>query len=321
MANQTSYAVVSDGDYLSEGYFNELQAGVIKAEAGETITAKDVVYFNVSDGKVYVSDLATKLDIRANGIALTGVSSGSDVSVQIGGIWTTTGLTDKATYYLGVAGALIKTFTAVKIGVANGTTQLILDIVQDDRDQIGTIKAWNKTYGSADSGNTDGIGGGTSILKDSGQNFNTTIKPGMIVRNTTDGTYAWVTVVTSDTELAISSDIMDDSENYTIYKTVALNALWAECDNSVISDSESPYNGETLPNLNLSGASGRFLRGGTSSNVLTGNVNRVQMHSGLSSGAASGGGFASNVDWPADNGQVTFQEEPALTVFWIMKIK
>ncbi|MCK5013631.1 MAG: hypothetical protein KAS66_07415, partial [Candidatus Omnitrophica bacterium] len=70
---------------------------------------------------------------------------------------------------------------------------------------------------AADSGNTDGIGADTHKLKDTGQNFLTTVKVGMIVKNTTDTTYSYVTAVVSDTELTLNDDIMDDSEDYTIY--------------------------------------------------------------------------------------------------------
>jgi hypothetical protein len=40
---------------------------------------------------------------------------------------------------------------------------------------------------------------------------------------------------------------------------------WVRCNGQTVSDSESPYNGVTVPNLN---ASGRFLRGGLTSGVL-----------------------------------------------------
>lgn len=42
----------------------------------------------------------------------------------------------------------------------------------------------------------------------------------------------------------------------------ALGGDWLECDGSVINDSESPMNGETLPNIN---GEKRFLRAGTTS--------------------------------------------------------
>ena len=58
---------------------------------------------------------------------------------------------------------------------------------------IGGIVAWAKTWGIADFGTTDG----TAAFKliQSGQNFTSTILVGMIVHNSTDGTFANVTNV------------------------------------------------------------------------------------------------------------------------------
>ena len=67
-----------------------------------------------------------------------------------------------------------------------------------------------------DSGNCDGIGADTSKLRDTAQNFLTTVQVGMKVYNTTDSTISTVTVVDSDTELTLADDIMDDGEDYEI---------------------------------------------------------------------------------------------------------
>lgn len=72
--------------------------------------------------------------------------------------------------------------------------------------------------GSADSGTTDGAAG--SKLIESGQNFNTTVGPGALVHNTTDTTFALVTAVDSDTQLALSADIMASGESYVV------NDIW-----------------------------------------------------------------------------------------------
>jgi hypothetical protein len=70
----------------------------------------------------------------------------------------------------------------------------------------------------SDSGNADGIGASTYTLKDTGQNFISTVKQGMIVKNTTDTTYTYVnSLVASNTMLTLNDDIMDDGENFTIY--------------------------------------------------------------------------------------------------------
>lgn len=125
---------------------------------------------------------------------------------------------------------------------------------------IGSILSWCKTFDSADSGTTDSAT--ASKLNDSTQNFETTISVGMVIHNTTDDTFAYVTAVDSDTVLSISSDIMANAEAYTIYTTPNLPDGWVECDGSALSDSDSPFDGATLPDLN---ATPSFMRGGISS--------------------------------------------------------
>jgi len=57
-------------------------------------------------------------------------------------------------------------------------------------------------------------------LIDADQNFLTTVKVGMRVKNTTDTTYGTVTAVNSDSDLTLGSDLCPDgNEAYTIYKS------------------------------------------------------------------------------------------------------
>lgn len=74
---------------------------------------------------------------------------------------------------------------------------------------------------TADSGTTDG----TTALKlvDSSQNFLATVDVYDIVHNTTDDTFAMVTVVDDNTTLTLDVDIMITGENYTIYEPGAVN--------------------------------------------------------------------------------------------------
>lgn len=68
----------------------------------------------------------------------------------------------------------------------------------------------------ADSGTCDGDT--ANHLIDSDQNFLTTVKVGMRVKNTDATTYANVTAVNSDSDLTLSSDLCPNgNENYTIY--------------------------------------------------------------------------------------------------------
>jgi len=55
--------------------------------------------------------------------------------------------------------------------------------------------------------------------------------------------------------------------------TPSLPAGWVECDGTVLSDTNSPYHGQTLPNLN---GNNRFLRGNNSSGS-TGGVSTVAL--------------------------------------------
>lgn len=47
--------------------------------------------------------------------------------------------------------------------------------------------------------------------------------------------------------------------------TLTLNDRWRECNGAVVSDSDSPFNGRAVPNLN---GQKRFLRGGTTSGAV-----------------------------------------------------
>jgi hypothetical protein len=58
----------------------------------------------------------------------------------------------------------------------------------------------------------------SSDLVQTGQTFESTVKAGDIVYNTTDGTAATVTKVVSDTELKLNAGIMATGENYVVYQ-------------------------------------------------------------------------------------------------------
>lgn len=131
---------------------------------------------------------------------------------------------------------------------------------------LGGIIQWCKTFGTADSGTTDSDPGANKLAQ-SGQNFQTTVTVGMIVRNTTDSTYSYVTAVDSNTVLTLADDIMDTAEAYVIYKTPYLPDGFVECNGQVLSDSDSPFNGETIPDLNVTK---RFLRGSSTSGTTGG---------------------------------------------------
>jgi hypothetical protein len=121
--------------------------------AGENISSGNVVYIKKSDGKAYVSDTGTADDIRASGIALATVLSGASVNVLLRGPYVTSGLTANQSYYLGASGALSATASGVLVGYAISTTVLLINILQDDRDAVGTIKAYHKSMTGIPSNN------------------------------------------------------------------------------------------------------------------------------------------------------------------------
>ena len=62
----------------------------------------------------------------------------------------------------------------------------------------------------------------TNKLVDSGASFSTTVEAGYIVENSTDGSYAIVEAVDSDTQLSLSANIFAaGSKDYIIYSQVA----------------------------------------------------------------------------------------------------
>jgi len=178
------------------------------------------------------------------------------------------------------------------------------DYVKSVIPPIGSIIAWAKTFDSADSGTTTSTT--TDKLVETGQNFETTCSVNMIINNTTDDTWAYITAVDSDTTLSISSDIMASGEEYTIYTTPTLPDGWVECDGSTLSDSDSPYNGATLPDLN---STQRFLRGSDTSGTTGGSDTHThqQYIDGESNGGANGGPY----DGHAHSANTSFDMEIA----------
>jgi acid phosphatase family membrane protein YuiD len=80
----------------------------------------------------------------------------------------------------------------------------------------GTAPSSAITFGvAADSGTTTSTV--ANKLVDSTQNFLTTVKAGMVIKNTTDNTYTYVTAVDSDTQLSVANNILPTGKAYTIY--------------------------------------------------------------------------------------------------------
>lgn len=194
--------ISGDAVYASE--YNYQSGNVLTLTAGENLTAGNVAYIKKSDGKAYLSDTGTADDIRANGLVIATATSGNPVTIITRGLYTTSGLTANDTYYLGASGAVSQTQSGVQIGYSYSTTQLMIDIIQDDRDPVGTIKSYATSFTGVPSNN--------------------------------------------------------------------ITAFWKICSGAVLSDAESPLNGQTLPDLN---STQRFLRGSTTSGSTGGSDSHV----------------------------------------------
>jgi len=100
--------------------------------------------------------------------------------------------------------------------------------------------------------------------------------------------------------------------------TPTLPENWVECNGQVLSDAESVYNGQTIPDLNGSSGTERFLRGQTTS----GGTGGSETHSHDSASAHGGN---SNSTWETQNNDwktSTVSTLPSyFEVVWIMKIK
>ena len=147
MAAENEYPKV-DGDVHYGTEQNHQAGNFITVEAGEAIAVGDVVFIygsgHANEGEAWLSDANVQDKNRANGIAVSAAADGADVTVQTSGVYyEAAAFTDKETYYLSAtAGEFTTTKSNVKLGIANGTGQLMLNIIQDDRDNLGTIKAW-----------------------------------------------------------------------------------------------------------------------------------------------------------------------------------
>lgn len=140
-----------DGDVFYSSEANALR--IVNLVAGENLTAGNVVYIKQSDGKVYVSDTGTADDIRASGIVLNSPLSTATAYVQLSGNYVTTGLTANEVYYLGATGAISTTRSGVQVGYATSTTNLFIEIIQDDKDAVGTVKSYLKSFTAIPSNN------------------------------------------------------------------------------------------------------------------------------------------------------------------------
>ncbi len=101
--------------------------------------------------------------------------------------------------------------------------------------------------------------------------------------------------------------------------TPALHPSWVECNGQVLSDPNSPYDGQTIPDLNGGVSTPRFLRGGNSSGAVGGTEEHT--HSLNWYGYAGGSGSAQRYLNTQQNVSSTSTLPSYYTVVWIMKVK
>ena len=122
----------------------------------------------------------------------------------------------------------------------------------------------------------------------------------------------------------------------TLTNVPALTANWVECNGQVLSDADSPLDGQTIPNLNASGGgTKRFLRGSTTSGTTGGAETATatlpnHQHSidygapgstGLQTTAHLGMGVVSGVTQSVGSGNAFDNLNSYYEVVWIVRIK
>ncbi len=104
--------------------------------------------------------------------------------------------------------------------------------------------------------------------------------------------------------------------------TPALPSGWVEANGQVLSDSGSPYNGQTIPNLN---GDARFLRGGSTSGALQADELKAHTHTvPQGSGLSGGTGTTGSADQGSNSVSSTGGSETRpinMAVVWIMRVK
>ena len=148
---------------------------------------------------------------------------------------------------------------------------------------VGSIIAWHKTFleKSSTGSRTNTSTSATQLIDTSADFITDGITAGMIVHNEDDNEFAIVETVVDLNTLTLVSDLnagttdidtfnASTGVNYAIYGTPELPDNWLECNGQTVSDADSPYNGATLPDLNASSGTARFLRGAISSGATGG---------------------------------------------------
>lgn len=224
----------------------------------------------------------------------------------------------------------------IKVGLA-GNPNHVKAVVPP----LSSVMGFHKSFGSVSSGTatTDT----TDKLIDSGATFQSDgVAVGMYVYNVTDGTWGVIESVDSETQLTIAADTQagsattdvfpDGDEAYVVRLVFELSDSWVEMNGQTLSDSDSPYNSQVIPDWNGSSGTARFLKGGTTSGDLAGSETHTHSvpYDNWSQAASMtnnvlntyNGAAGSHQEADADNtsGATSTHPSNASTV-WIMRVK
>ena len=210
---------------------------------------------------------------------------------------------------------------------------------------VGSIVAWHKTFNEVSStgSQTNTTQSATQLIDSAADFVSDGITAGMVVHNEDDNEFAIVETVVDLNTLTLVNDVNADTTNidtfngatgvnYAIYGTPELPDNWLECNGQTISDSDSPYNGATLPNLHtaVEETHGRFLRGvveGGTTGQVEGSQNLLHSHTISSSNNDIEGGRVNKEGNTTDS---TLSTAPSggsearpvsFTIVWIMRVK
>ena len=97
-------------------------------------------------------------------------------------------------------------------------------------------------------------------------------------------------------------------------------ANWVECSGQVLADADSPYDGLTIPDLNGTGGTQRFLRGSTTSGTTGGADSKSGSTGGVQGGTWNGSAGAQSVGNHTHGFSVNVLPS-YYEVVWIMRVK
>ena len=180
---------------------------------------------NVTGALTGNADTATKWQTPRN-LSVSGEATGTisnvDGSVAVSGAVTLTnsavvgkvltGLPTPAAGNIQASDSILEAFGKVQSQINSISSGLVFKGSWDAATNTPTLLSGG---GEVDSGITDGATTAFKLIQ-SGQNFNTSVSVGNKVVNQVDGTTALVTVIDSNTQLTLDTDIMLTGEAYTI---------------------------------------------------------------------------------------------------------